>query len=254
MFQPQVPDPHISPAMKHALLQLRDRLERLGPVSDIQFSLPRSGRALRILQPASIDQWLDAVEHDPEQNLPYWAELWPSGIALAGALLEQRDTLKGKRTLEIGSGLGVTAAAAIAAGARQTVTDCSPTSLLFCRYNTLRNTGRQPRTFQFNWRRPSKALLDNAGTGFDAILAADILYESRDAAPVMELIDRLIALAGIFWLAEPGRPVALTFLDALQEAGWSGIVEQFEGPWPDPKDAGVRVRIHRLRPGKPLER
>ncbi|HEU4793319.1 MAG TPA: methyltransferase, partial [Nitrolancea sp.] len=190
----------------------RTRLEQHGPVSHVWLNVPGTGWMFHILHPVSIDRLLDAVALDPEQNLPYWAEIWPSGIGLARTILEQGGALKGKRTLEIGSGLGITATAAITAGAHLTVTDYSSRSLLFCRYNTLHKTGRQPRTFQLNWRQPSKGLLAEAGAGFDAILAADILYESRDVEPLLALIDRLITPAGTLWLAEPGRPVARIFL------------------------------------------
>ncbi len=248
------PDPkrRASPVINQPLLRLRTRLEQHGPVSDVSLNVPGTSRMFHILHPVSIDRLLDAVAFDPEQNLPYWAEIWPSGIGLASTILEQGGALKGKRTIEIGSGLGVTATAAITAGARLTVTDYSSRSLLFCRYNTLRNTGLQPRTFQLNWRQPSKGLLAEAGAGFDAILAADILYESRDVEPLLALIDRLITPAGTLWLAEPGRPVARIFLETLQVAGWFGTVEEHKGPWPDPKDAGIRVRVHRLHRAQTL--
>lgn len=234
------------PEIDRTLRRLRDRLERLGPLRDNLVDVPRSGRAFRILLPESMDRVLDAMEQDPEENLPYWADLWPSGIALAGAVLEPGGELRGKRTLEIGSGLGITAIAALVAGARLTVADYSSTSLLFCRYNTLRN-GRRPRTFPFNWRRPSQALLADAGSGYDVILAADVLYESRDVEPLLGVIDRLLAPMGVLWLAEPGRQVAKVFLDALHAAGWSDTIDEYKGPWPDPKDAGVCVQVHRLQ-------
>lgn len=249
---PSTPALRASPVVGKPLLRLRNRLEQFGPLSDVRLDLPCTGRSFHILLPESIDRLLDAVELDPEQNLPYWAELWPSGIALADSILEQAGALSEKRVLEIGSGLGVTAIAALTAGVRLTVADYSSTSLLFCRYNILRNTSRQPRTFQFNWRQPSKGLLADAGTGYDAILAADVLYESRDVEPLLALFDRLITRGGTLWLAEPGRPVAQVFLNALQASGWSDNVTEHEGPWPDPKDAGVRVRVHRLQRAQSL--
>jgi hypothetical protein len=61
------------------------------------------------------------------------------------------------------------------------------------------------------------------------------------------LIERLIAPAGLLWLAEPSRPVAATFLDELSTGGWDGQTITRTGPWPDDKDAGVVVRVHQLR-------
>src|SRR3712207_7394386 len=34
----------------------------------------------RITLPEAVDPLLDAAEDDPEQNLPYWATIWPSGV------------------------------------------------------------------------------------------------------------------------------------------------------------------------------
>src|SRR3712207_6238484 len=79
--------------------------------------LPRAGLTYTIYKPAAFDPLLDATAADPEQNLPYWAVTWPSGIALADTILSSQHELRGRRVLELGCGLGVTAAAAVAAGA-----------------------------------------------------------------------------------------------------------------------------------------
>ena len=39
--------------------------------------------ALEILRPPSADELIDEAAFDEEEFLPYWAELWPSGLALA---------------------------------------------------------------------------------------------------------------------------------------------------------------------------
>ena len=43
-----------------------------------------AGRRLSILRPPSADELIDEAAVDEEEFLPYWAELWPSGLALAG--------------------------------------------------------------------------------------------------------------------------------------------------------------------------
>ena len=237
-----------APGVDERLRRLRAEAERIdGPLADVRLSLPRSGRRYEIAQPTDTEGLLDRAAADPEQNLPYWSEIWPSGIALADAIARRPSALRGKRVLEIGSGLGVTAIAALEAGAELTVADYSPESLLLCRHNALRNAGREPATLQINWRRPTAALFDLAGVGFPVLLAADVLYESRDVAPLLALLDRLVAPNGFLWLAEPGRPVATRFLDAAGEAGWHGTTRSHPGPWPDPKDDWVVVGIHKLR-------
>ena len=67
---------------------------------------------MTISRPVDYDRLIDDAAADPEQNLPYWAELWPSGVALAGKITCDPRIVRGRRVLELGCGLGVTAVAA----------------------------------------------------------------------------------------------------------------------------------------------
>jgi predicted nicotinamide N-methyase len=208
-------------------------------------TLPRTGISYRVLQPASFDRLLTAVADDPEQNLPYWAAIWPSGIALGDAILQQPTRVHGQPVLELGSGIGVTATAALAAGAKLLVTDYSPETLLLCRANTLRNGGLEPRTLQLNWRKPNAMLFADAP--YPVVLAADVLYEKRDIEPLLALLDRIIAPGGALWLAEPRRTPAQLFVEAAQAAGWHDELAQHTGPWPDAGDKQIVVNLHWMR-------
>jgi predicted nicotinamide N-methyase len=226
---------------------LRTLMLDIEPIIEQTVSLNRSGRIYSIVRPADPDLLLDRATGDPEQNLPYWSEIWPSGVALADAIYLESELLDATRVLELGSGLGITASAAIDAGAELVAADYSHDSLLLCRYNALRNAGREPETVQINWRNPAQALFDRTGDGFPVVLAADVLYEERDIEPLLELLTKLVAPNGMLWLAEPGRRVAQVFLELAEVAGWDRESETYEGPWPDPKDEGVVVGVHKLR-------
>lgn len=235
------------------LARLRRRLSRLEPLAEITVTLPRSGQTFRLLRPLDVDRLLDEAERDPEEQLPYWAELWPSGIALADALSLEPEMVRGVSVLELGCGLGLTAAAALRAGAELLATDYAPEALLLTRLNCLANTGHEPSTLRLNWRRPSAELLAaSGGVGFPVVLAADVLYEERDVEPLFRLAGQVVGPAGLLWLAEPGRRAAARFLELARAAGWSGPAEIWDGPWPDPLDERVRVTVHRLhRPQAP---
>lgn len=236
-----------SPGLERQLAHWREGLARQLALKDVAVTLPRSGRRYDILAPADHDRLLDEAEQDPEQNLPYWAEIWPSGVALADVAIARRAELAGRPALELGSGLGVTATAAIESGAALLAADYSAVSLALCRYNTLRNAGRMPRVVGYNWRIPASELLEHAAAlgGFPIILAADVLYEGRDVEPLLALIPQLLAPDGTLWLAEPGREAARRFLGLASAAGWQCSTERFAGPWPD--RTGVRVGVHSLR-------
>lgn len=235
--------------MRHANSLHDELVDRIGPLTETHFSLPESNVMLRIAQPVDFDHLLDAAAGDPEQNLPYWAEVWPSGIALADEIMAHPDRVRGHRVIEIGSGLGVTAIAALLAGASLTVADYSSESLLLCRYNALVNTGCVPDLLQINWRDPSAELRTLAGIGFPVVLAADVLYEKRDVEPILSLVEWLVAPDGLFWLSEPGRNVAERFNERASELGWIDEAAFHAGPWPDPRDFNVAVTVHRLQRG-----
>ena len=224
----------------------RHAIERLGPLEDVTITLPRSGAVYRVTKPVDIDSLLNLAESDPEENLPYWAALWPSGIALADSVLAEPELIRGKRVLEIGTGLGITAIAAVTTGADLTISDYSDEALRLAAYNIEQNGLKIPASMQMNWRSPSDPFRSFAGEGFSVVLAADVLYEQRDVEPLLEIVDWLVAPGGMLWLAEPRRYAAGRFVDLIDEAGWDGDVELFEGPWPEMEDTGVKVRVHKL--------
>lgn len=230
------------------LTRLRRRLGHLEPLAEVAVTLPRSGETYGILRPLDVDRLLEEAERDPEEQLPYWAELWPSGIALADALSLEPEVVRGVSALELGCGLGLTAAVALRAGAELLATDYAPEALLLTRLNCLANAGREPATLRLNWRHPPLQLLaTHGGAGFPVVLAADVLYEERDVEPLFRLAGQVVAPGGLLWLAEPGRRAAARFLALARAAGWDGSAEAWDGPWPDPLDQGVRVTVHRLR-------
>jgi predicted nicotinamide N-methyase len=210
-------------------------------------AIPGSHAVVDVVRPIDTETLLDQSEADPEQNLPYWAEIWPSGIALAGAIGKEPRLIADCPVLEIGSGLGVTAAIALAQGADLLATDYAAESLTLTRLTCRLHTGREPATRQVNWRAPDADLLQDDGSGWPVVLAADVFYEQRDIEPLLDLFDRIVARDGLVWLAEPGRRPADIGLERARNRGWTTESAVWKGEWPDPKDAGVVVRVHQLR-------
>jgi predicted nicotinamide N-methyase len=212
-------------------------------------TLPISGQQYTVRRPdqASRDRLFAEARADPDRQAPHWAKVWPSGVALADAVVRYADEVRDRRVLELGAGLGVTASAILAAGATLLAADYSSLSLTLCRYNTLMNSGRSPKLVRFNWRtplRPSLLRLEATG-GIPLILAADVLYEGRDVRPLLDVIERLLAPGGMLWLAEPNRRTARRFLDLAASVGWQGVSRSTYGPWPD--GSTDRVNLHFLR-------
>jgi predicted nicotinamide N-methyase len=162
------------------------------------------GRDLRLLRPRDAEALLDEEAFEHEEYLPYWAELWPSSLALARAVAAR--ALRGARTLELGCGLGLPSIAAALAGGRVLATDWAPDAIAMARANAERN-GAQVETLVCSWTDPAP-LVERAP--WDLVLASDVLYEARNADALLPLLPRL---GREVWLADPGRPPAARFLE-----------------------------------------
>ncbi len=71
----------------------------------VEESVPLRGAALSVLRPRDAEALLDEHAFEHEEYLPYWAGLWPSGVALARRLAVR--ALRGARGLELGCGHGL---------------------------------------------------------------------------------------------------------------------------------------------------
>jgi predicted nicotinamide N-methyase len=180
-----------------------------------------------IERPHDVERLLDEEAFAArDEFLPYWAELWPSGVALAREVAGR--ALRGRRVLELGCGLGLPSLAASLAGGRVLATDWAQEAVDMAAANAARN-GVELETAVVDWRQP-EVLLERAP--WDLVLAADVLYEARNVAPLLELLPRL---GGEVWLADPGRATAEPFL--ARAAAWK------QGEF-----RRRNVSIYRLRP------
>ena len=165
------------------------------------------GFRLEILRPPNAEELIDEAAFDEEEFLPYWAELWPSGLALARHVAARE--LRGQRVLELGCGLGLPALAAALRGADVLATDWAEDAIELLRRNAERN-GIFLRVGRVRWSEP-EALLRAAP--WDLVLGADLLYEARNAEQLAALLP---GLGGEVLLAEPGRPYAKEFLERFR--------------------------------------
>lgn len=157
-----------------------------------------------LLRPPSADDLIDEQAFDEDEFMPYWAELWPSGVALARVAAELE--LGGKRVLELGAGLGLPSLAAALRGADVLATDWADDAVTLLQENAARN-GIVLRAERVRWDEPGRLL---EGSPWDLVLGADLLYEERNASLLLGLLPRLGARDVL--LAEPGRPTAAGFL------------------------------------------
>jgi len=165
------------------------------------------GLRLEILRPPSAEELIDEAAFDEEEFLPYWAELWPSGVALARYVAARE--LGGLRVLELGCGLGLPALAAALRGADVLATDWAEDAIELLQQNVERN-GVFLRLARVRWSEPEPLL---RAAPWDLVLGADLLYEARNAEQLAGLLPQL---GGEVLLAEPGRPYAKEFLERFR--------------------------------------
>jgi predicted nicotinamide N-methyase len=195
------------------------------------------GRELRVLRPRDAEALLDEEAFEHEEFLPYWAELWPSSLALARAIGAR--SLGGRRVVELGCGLGLPSIAAALQGARVLATDWSPEAVAVTAENAERN-GARVETLVCSWAQP-RPIVERGP--WDLVLASDVLYEARDVEPLLNALGPLLGERGVAWIADPGRAPAERFLEQARER-----FDVLTTASPDVPRGGV----HKLRPRDPL--
>ena len=128
---------------------------------------------------------------------PFWAFAWAGGQALARYVLDHPETVRGQRVLDVASGSGLVAIAAMKAGAAHAIAVDIDT---FAAHAAKLNA-------DLNAVQIETSDADPVGepTGADAILVGDLFYD-RDLAP--RVLDWLIALqrdGKRVLIGDPGR-------------------------------------------------
>jgi predicted nicotinamide N-methyase len=177
------------------------------------------GTRFAIARPRDAEALINEEDFARDERLPYWAELWPSALALGAHVLAMDG--HGRSAVELGCGVGLVSTCAGRAGFHVTATDYYDDALVFCAANAIANTGIPCTTRLADWR----SLPDDLGT-FDTILAADVLYERPYGPLVARAIGSLLAPHGTAWVADPGRVGVEPFLKEAASIGLAPRVHQ----------------------------
>jgi len=130
---------------------------------------------------------------------PYWAFCWPGGQAIARHILDHPALVRGKRVLDFAAGSGMTAIAALKAGALSAVgNDIDAYALDAMRLNAQANGV----ALEIDGR---DLLAQEAERDFDVIVAGDVCYEQPLAGRVFGWLQARAKAGSLVLLGDPGR-------------------------------------------------
>ena len=129
---------------------------------------------------------------------PFWAFAWAGGQALARYLLDHPETVKDRQVIDIASGSGLVAIAAVKAGAATvTAYDIDPLAIAAITLNAAAN-GATVLALQAD-------VLEGGDLGPDVILVADAFYERELAGRVTAFLERCAAAGATVLAGDLGR-------------------------------------------------
>jgi predicted nicotinamide N-methyase len=156
---------------------------------------------LRIYTADELTLIWEATEKDLERHNiapPFWAFPWAGGQALARYVLDQPESFRGKRVLDLASGSGLVAIAAAKAGAAQvSANDIDP----MCEAAITVNAALNGVSIQY----VGGDLLGDKLPETDILLAADVFYEQIAAKRFLAFLQRAHAAGIAVFAGDPGR-------------------------------------------------
>ncbi len=208
-----VPVPADEPAIEAELTRLHGELAAEYDLQEVPYRFGEHDfRFLSVRDSYALLDRIDPEEFLKDEQMPYWAEIWPAAVTLSHMLVERLD-VAGKSVIELGAGVGMASVAAARSGARVLTTDYSTEALRFAVYNALRNRV-QLETGRLDWR------MVRTDERFDYVIAADVLYERVNLLPIVTAIERLLKEGGAAYIADPRRRLAEQFLELVRENGF----------------------------------
>jgi predicted nicotinamide N-methyase len=133
-------------------------------------------------------------------NPPFWGIVWPGARLCARYLFENRPAFAGKTVLDIGSGCGFVAIAALMAGVRNAIAnDIDTAALSVAMWNAAANDVRLSTD--------NRNLVETAGSEIpDVVFAADMFYEATVADPLYALLYDYHIKGSEVFIADGNRP------------------------------------------------
>jgi predicted nicotinamide N-methyase len=129
---------------------------------------------------------------------PFWAFAWGGGQAQARYVLDHPEIVSGRRVLDVASGSGLVAIAAVMAGAAHvTANDIDPLAVAAIPLNAAANS--------VSLDVLPGDLLDDDGGDAEVVLAGDVFYEQALADRAVPFLERTRARGALVLAGDPDR-------------------------------------------------
>ncbi|HMR46942.1 MAG TPA: hypothetical protein PKC85_09485 [Bacteroidia bacterium] len=188
------------------------------PVASELTSVQIGGQCISYFKVTNIDALYAALSQLDSKNdnviderIPYWAELWPSAIALAEYVCDMGST-DGTIVHEIGCGMALPSILCGKLGYKVVMSDYVLAPLQFAEANWKLNSTTQPITMILDWRN-----IPDSIEKCDLLLAADVAYESRMFSVIIHAFKELTKKGGKIIITEPNRKFASDFYKLLEQ-------------------------------------
>ncbi len=213
------------------------------PIRDRYQTIDIGHLNFRLRLPADLDQFDDSdgtakAAGISREAFPLFGIIWASSEVLAHLMLTEE--IQGKKTLEIGCGIGLASHVLNALGADITSLDIHPVTEDYMNSNTALNSTPQIPFITASWSDPTVEL----GL-FDLIIGSDILYEPKHLAHLPDFLDRHTGQSGEVIIVDPARGQSDELLASMQTRGF--IVESFEPDFTDHLGVTYYGKVFRMR-------
>ena len=126
---------------------------------------------------------LRRLANDDDDRPPYWAYGWAGGTVLARYILDHPHTVFGRRVVDLGTGSGIVAIAAMQAGAAEVLAiDVDPHAVAAATLNATANNVTVPTL--------CADIFDGPAPDCDVLLVGDLFYDRDTAKRLVALLDR----------------------------------------------------------------
>lgn len=172
--------------------------------------------SLFIPDPAKIKySYEQLLSKKPNSPFPYWAKIWPAGIALTNFLQSNKHWVENKKVLEIGAGIGLPSFSIANNVSNILISDHSLDAVELMHKNIahLQENNKDLNNIHaavLDWNNFPNLIKA------ETIILSDVNYAPEQFEPLIGLLKKFILEGSTIILSTPQRIMASSFVEALQ--------------------------------------